>query len=101
MFIIFSSPEPLCSQGELIVYPWSRRPSVVRPSVHHFQRSSLTLFFPGFVYFMLYEAQISGERLQDHRSSGINVAFKGPSPKQTQNRCQAIFRCSVLVCITK
>ena len=42
---IFSSPEPLGSQGELIVYPLSRRPSVVRPSsvrpsVHHFQRSS-------------------------------------------------------------
>ena len=32
---IFSSPEPLGSQGELIVYPCSgvrRRPSVVRPS---------------------------------------------------------------------
>ena len=29
---IFSSPEPLGSQGELIVYPSSRRPSVsVRP----------------------------------------------------------------------
>ena len=30
---IFSSPEPLCSQGELIVYPSSRRPlaSVVHP----------------------------------------------------------------------
>ena len=27
---IFSSPEPLGSQGELIVYPSSRRPSVVR-----------------------------------------------------------------------
>ena len=89
MFIIFSSPE-------------SWRPSVVRPSLHNFQRSSsMTLFFPGFVYFMLYEAQISGERLQDHRSSGINVAFKGPSPKQTQNRCRAIFRGSVFVCITK
>ena len=43
---LFSSPEPLGSQGELIVYPSSRRPSVVRPSVvhplyvHHFQRSS-------------------------------------------------------------
>ena len=38
----FSSPEPLGSQGELIVYPLSRRPSVVyRPSVvHHFQRST-------------------------------------------------------------
>ena len=30
---IISSPEPLGSQGELIVYPSSRRPSVVRPSV--------------------------------------------------------------------
>ena len=30
---IFSSPEPLGSQGELIVYPSSRRPSVRRPSV--------------------------------------------------------------------
>ena len=36
----FSSPEPLGSQGELIVYPSSRRPSVrLRSSVHHFQRS--------------------------------------------------------------
>ena len=34
---IFSSPEPLGSQGELIVYPSRRR----RPSsLHHFQRSS-------------------------------------------------------------
>ena len=31
--LLFSSPEPLGSQGELIVYPSSRRPSVVRPSV--------------------------------------------------------------------
>ena len=29
-FFIFSSPEPLGSQGELIVYQSSRRPSVVR-----------------------------------------------------------------------
>ena len=31
--VIFSSPEPLGSQGELIVYPWSgvRRTSVRRP----------------------------------------------------------------------
>ena len=28
--IVFSSPEPLGSQGELIVYPSSRRPSVRR-----------------------------------------------------------------------
>ena len=31
--IVFSSPEPLGSQGELIVYPSSRRPSVRCPSV--------------------------------------------------------------------
>ena len=30
---VFSSPEPLGSQGELIVYPSSRCPSSVRPSV--------------------------------------------------------------------
>ena len=30
--MLFSSPEPLGSQGELIVYPSSRRPSVRRPS---------------------------------------------------------------------
>ena len=43
MGYVISSPEPLGSQGELIVYPSSRRPSssvVRRPSVHHFQRSS-------------------------------------------------------------
>ena len=28
---LVSSPEPFGSQGELIVYPLSRRPSVVRP----------------------------------------------------------------------
>ena len=34
------------------------------------QGNFITLFFPGFVCFCLYEAQRSGERLQDHRSSG-------------------------------
>ena len=34
---VISSPEPLGSQGELIVYPTSRRPSVgVRPSASSF-----------------------------------------------------------------
>ena len=31
MGYVISSPEPLGSQGELIVYPSSRRPFVVRP----------------------------------------------------------------------
>ena len=31
-----------------------------------------TIYFPGFVCFMLYLDKISGERLQDHWSSGIN-----------------------------
>ena len=36
-YFCFSSPEPLGSQGELIVYPWSWRPSVRR-------RPSSTIF---------------------------------------------------------
>ena len=34
------------------------------------QGHSFTIYFPGFVCFVLYEAKISGERLQDHWSSG-------------------------------
>ena len=30
-----------------------------------------TIYFPGFVCFVLYLDKISGERLQDHWSSGI------------------------------
>ena len=30
-----------------------------------------TIYFPGFVCFVLYWAKISGERLQDHWSSGL------------------------------
>ena len=30
-----------------------------------------TIYFPGFVCFVLYQAKISGERLQDHWSSGF------------------------------
>ena len=30
-----------------------------------------TIYFPGFVCFVLYFAKISGERLQDHWSSGF------------------------------
>ena len=34
-----------------------------------------TIYFPGFVCFVLYLAKISGERLQDHWSSGFRVDF--------------------------
>ena len=30
-----------------------------------------TIYFPGFVCFVLYRVKISGERLQDHWSSGL------------------------------
>ena len=33
-----------------------------------------TIYFPGFVCFVLYKANISGERLQDHWSSGIFIS---------------------------
>ena len=33
-----------------------------------------TIYFPGFVCFVLYYAKISGERLQDHWSSGFKFA---------------------------
>ena len=32
-----------------------------------------TIYFPGFVCFVLYLAKISGERLQDHWSSGFSM----------------------------
>ena len=35
-----------------------------------------TIYFPGFVCFVLYWAKISGERLQDHWSSGFNMRFQ-------------------------
>ena len=55
----FSSPEPLGSQGKLIVNPSSRRPSVRRTSsvVHYFQRSSslkpLDQSKPNFIWSLL------------------------------------------------
>ena len=33
-----------------------------------------TIYFPGFVCFVLYLAKISGERLQDHWSSGYYIS---------------------------
>ena len=34
-----------------------------------------TVYFPGFVCFVLYKAKISGERLQDHWSSGFSLLW--------------------------
>ena len=36
-----------------------------------------TIYFPGFVCFVLYLAKISGERLQDHWSSGSWLFLMG------------------------
>ena len=35
----------------------------------------LTIYFPGFECFVLYYAKISGERLQNHWSSGLLLLF--------------------------
>ena len=40
------------------------------------QGHSFTIYFPGFVCFVLYLDKISGERLQDHWSSGIGLTSK-------------------------
>ena len=42
-----------------------------------------TIFFPGFVCFVLYWAKISGERLQDHWSSGLSFAESFVVEQQT------------------
>ena len=38
-----------------------------------------TIYFPGFVCFVLYQAKISGERLQDHWSSGLKFNCEIPA----------------------
>ena len=38
-----------------------------------------TIYFPGFVCFVLYKAKISGERLQDHWSSGFQCTTMAES----------------------
>ena len=35
-----------------------------------------TIYFSGFVCFVLYKAKISGERLQDHWSSGLILGLR-------------------------
>ena len=41
------------------------------------QGQSFTIYFPGFVCFVLYLDKISGERLQDHWSSGFTPNKNG------------------------
>ena len=41
------------------------------------QGHSFTIYFPGFVCFVFYLDKISGERLQDHWSSGLFVSCGG------------------------
>ena len=43
----------------------------------------LTIYFPGFVCFVLYLAKISGEHLQDHWSSGLSFAESFVVEQQT------------------
>ena len=45
-----------------------------------------TIYFPGFVCFVLYLDKISGERLQDHWSSGIIYIVALKSGYSTANR---------------
>ena len=44
-----------------------------------------TIYFPGFVCFMLYLDKISGERLQDHWSSGYHFYA---NPRFLYGRCK-------------
>ena len=43
-----------------------------------------TIYFPDFVCFVLYLAKISGERLQDHWSSGFFFIMQLTSKQRTQ-----------------
>ena len=48
-----------------------------------------TIYFPGFVCFVLYWAKISGERLQDHWSSGSQTSSPLSLANQAQILCGA------------
>ena len=43
-----------------------------------------TIYSPGFVCFVLYLDKISGERLQDHWSSGFNLSLKDIKKKSVK-----------------
>ena len=68
-----------------------------------------TIYFPGFVCFVLYLAKISGERLQDHWSSGflsylkfisaapqLNYAYDNPVCTEAKKLNSTIFMTTYL-----
>ena len=50
-----------------------------------------TIYFPGFVCFVLYSAKISGERLQDHWSSSLFCFVGAASSFDLLHDVEAIF----------
>ena len=50
-----------------------------------------TIYFPGFVCFVLYKAKISGERLQDHWSSGFQCHSTSKYSNFDQNFVSALY----------
>ena len=50
-----------------------------------------TIYFPGFVCFVLYEAKISGERLQDHWSSGFMTKSSRKNVPEVGVDCSVAF----------
>ena len=53
----------------------------IEGQVHFF-----TIYFPGFVCFVLYKAEITGERLQDHWSSGYFLFYQVFSQVRVRGR---------------
>ena len=61
-----------------------------------------TIYFPGFVCFVLYLAKISGERLQDHWSSGLWETVKKVDFSEIVASCDLKFgSCRQLIEIMK
>ena len=58
-----------------------------------------TIYFPGFVCFVLYKATISGERLQDHWSSGLYVSCNGSITSVGEKRERERERERELICL--
>ena len=60
-----------------------------------------TIYFPGFLCFVLYWAKISGERLHDHWSSGfgsVSVAEWPPFGKELLTRLAICYLCILTIC---